>query len=151
MFYRWCVQRDKTVLRQMVHGTIKKKVRRRGSKGKGRVPRQYFERTSAVRLLIHSLETRCFRRVLQWVIARGSAILNLQVPLNLDAFITLNALKKWISQYVFISQVRYINEKILCSLVKCNLIVNENTVRLIDRIFYSRKYSIKPNKWVIRV
>lgn len=33
------------------------------SKGKGRVLRQYFERTGAVRLLIHSLETRCFRRV----------------------------------------------------------------------------------------
>lgn len=75
------MQRDESVLRQMVHGIIKK-MRRRGSKGKGRVLRQYFERTSAVRLLIHSLETRCFRRVLQWVIARGSVILNSQVPLN---------------------------------------------------------------------
>lgn len=84
------VCRDETLLRQMVHGMIKKKMRRRGSKGKGRVPRQYFERTSAVRLLIHSLETRCFRRVLQWVIARGSAILNLQVPLNLNTFIERN-------------------------------------------------------------
>jgi len=69
------MQRDETVLRQMIHDMIKK-MRRKGSKGKGRVPRQYFERTSAVRLLIHSLETRCFRRVLQWVIARSSVILN---------------------------------------------------------------------------
>lgn len=42
-----------------------KKMSRRGSKGKGRVHWQYFERTSAIRLLIHSLETRCFRRVRQ--------------------------------------------------------------------------------------
>lgn len=40
-----------------------KKMSRRGSKGRGRVFWQYFERTSAIRLLIHSLETRCFRRV----------------------------------------------------------------------------------------
>lgn len=77
-----------------------KKMRRRGSKGKGRVPRQYFERTSAVRLLIHSLETRCFRRVLQWVIARSSVILNWQVPCNSDAFIVLYSLKKQINLYV---------------------------------------------------
>lgn len=47
-----------------------KKMSRRGSKGRGRVFWQYFERTSAIRLLIHSLETRCFRRVRQWVVAR---------------------------------------------------------------------------------
>lgn len=76
------MQRDETLLRQMVPGMIKNKKRdaesRRAKEG---WPRQYFERVSAVRLLIHSLETRCFRRVLQWVTARGSAILNSQILL----------------------------------------------------------------------
>lgn len=85
-------------------------MRRRGSKGKGRVPRQYFERTSAVRLLIHSLETRCFRRVLQWVIARGSVILNSQVLLISNRFAVTYLRLELIFEYVFSS---YIHDKLI--------------------------------------
>lgn len=59
-----------------------KKMSRRGSKGRGRVFWQYFERTSAIRLLIHSLETRCFRRVRQWVVARFASDSHLKLQEN---------------------------------------------------------------------
>jgi len=73
----------------MARGIIKKKkktrererervMRRSESKGKRRVAERYFEQTSGARLLIRSLETRCFRRVLQWVIARSSVVLKLR-------------------------------------------------------------------------
>lgn len=59
----------------------------RGVGGRRKGARAIFRTEQrAVRLLIHSLETRCFRRVLQWVIARRAAILNSRVaPLVSDA------------------------------------------------------------------